>query len=183
MDPSGDRWRNGDRGYRVAARQGMGVAMISAFWHKLDEWMLRLAWLPSLVLLAAIILIMIQAADRRVPFQVLSVEPSSAKAGDMVTIRAKVWRDTSRHCSAVMARSIFDSEHVRYDFPIHRFSDEVIDAMEQATPGHLAVRVMVPHGASVGAAELVSVLEYRCNKVHALWPVEVTTRMPFTVLP
>jgi hypothetical protein len=33
-----------------------------------------------------------------------------------------------------------------------------------------------------GPAALVTSLEYRCNRVHSLWPIEVTTTFPFEVL-
>lgn len=153
-----------------------------AAFHRIDDVLLRLAWLPSVVLLAAAVLVLVQAADRKEPFQILSVEPASARPGDMVTIRASVWRDGARNCSAVMSRSVFDAQHVRWDYPIARFSDSMIDSMEAAAPGELRVSVVVPPTASPGLAQLVSVLEYRCNRVHAVWPIEVTTTMPFTVL-
>ena len=150
--------------------------------HRLDRLLLRMSWLPSLVLLVAFLLVLAQAADRSAPFAILSVEPAAARPGEMVVIRARVWRDTSRNCSASMSRSVFDAHRTRYDYPMMKFSDAVIDSMERATPGELLVSVMVPPGAAAGPADLVSVLEYSCNQVHALWPVEVTTVMPFTVL-
>lgn len=153
-----------------------------AFLHKVDDVLLRLAWLPSTVLLCAFVVVIVQAADRKPPFQILSVEPAEAKPGDMVTIRAKVWRDKSRNCSAVMSRSVFDATMVRFDYPVTRFSDAIIDRMEKDKPGELRVSIIVPPNASPGMADLVSVLEYRCNRVHAIWPIEVTTNMHFTVL-
>lgn len=157
--------------------------MMWRFLHRIDDVLLRLAWLPSVVLLCAMLIVIAQAADRKEPFQILSVEPAAARPGEMVTIRARVWRDGERNCSAVMSRSVFDAQSVRWDYPLTRFSDAMIDAMDAATPGELRVSVMVPPGAAVGTANLVSVLEYRCNRVHALWPIEVTTTMPFDVLP
>lgn len=150
--------------------------------HRIDDVLLRLSWVPSIVLLIALVLVLIQAADRKPPFQILSVEPASAKAGEVVTIRARVWRDKTRNCSVVMSRSVFDAESVRWDYPVARFTDELIDRMELATPSELRVSVMVPPSAVVGEAHLVSVLEYRCNRVHSIWPIEVTTVMPFAVV-
>lgn len=157
--------------------------MMMHAWHRIDDWMLRLAWVPSVVLILAMGLIAVQASDRKEPFQILSVEPAAARPGDMVTIRAKVWRDQSRNCSAVMSRSVLDAQSVRWDYPMTRFSDAMIDRMESLAPGELRVSIVVPSSASAGVAQLVSVLEYRCNRVHAIWPIEVTTTMPFTVLP
>lgn len=150
--------------------------------HRLDDVLLRWSWVPSFMLVLALCMVVLQAADRREPFDILSVEPASARPGEMVTITAKVRRDTSRDCSARMNRAVFDSTRARFDYPLMTFSHALIDSMELATPGELRVSVMVPPAAAPGLAELVSVLEYRCNRVHALWPIEVTTVMPFTVL-
>ena len=121
-------------------------------WHRIDDWMLRLSWVPSLVLVIAMGLIAVQASDRREPFQILSVEPAAARPGDMVTIRAKVWRDQSRNCSAVMSRSVLDAQAVRWDYPLTRFSDAMIDRMESLAPGELRVSIVVPSSASAGRA-------------------------------
>ena len=150
--------------------------------RRVDEILERLDWLPRIILLAAAVMVGIQAADRREPFEVLRVEPASARPGEIVTIYADVRRDVSRACSADLSRSVFDSRLVRFDYPQTRFSAEMIEEMERAHPGRLQVAVMVPPGAAAGPADLVNVLSYRCNQVHALWPIEVTTRMPFTVL-
>ena len=151
--------------------------------HRVDDVLMRLAWVPTVVLLSAFVLVLVQAADRDPPFQVLEVRPASARAGDVVTITARVWRDPDRRCSADMARSVFDSQHVRWDYPSATFSAEVIVGMEQNTPGEVRVALVVPSHAAPGTAEVVSTLQYRCNRVHALWPIEVTTVMPFEVIP
>lgn len=151
--------------------------------HWLDDFMQRLAWIPRVVLLAALALVLIQASDREPPFHLLSVEPAAARPGELVTITAHVRRDTARDCSASMSRSVFDSAGRRTDYPVARFSDALIDGMERKTPGLLKVSIVVPTNAAVGPAEVVSVLDYRCNRVHHFFPVEVTTVMPFEVLP
>jgi hypothetical protein len=183
MDPSSNRWRDSRGRYSHPPHQSVGIALMWAAFHRIDDALLRLAWLPSVVLLAAFVLVIVQASDRKEPFQILSVEPAEARPGETVTIRAQVWRDQSRNCSAAMSRSVFDATNVRWDYPLTKFSDAMIDRMESNAPGELKVSIMVPQSASSGTAHLVSVLEYRCNRVHAIWPIEVTTTMPFTVLP
>lgn len=155
------------------------AAMIDA----LDRLMRKLDWIPQWTLLIALGLVIFQAADRKPPFAILSVEPAIAKAGETVTITAEVWRDQGRNCSVQMSRSVFDARGHRSDYPVARFSDQVIDDIERRTPGMLKVSFVVPANAVPGTAELISVLDYRCNRVHALWPIEVTTRMPFEVVP
>ena len=157
--------------------------MIARVILRLDEVLLRWSWVPSAILLLAFAVGAGQAADRAPPSRVVRVEPAFARPGDVVVIKAKVWRDKSRNCSAVMSRSIFDASQTRFDYPVAKFSDHVIDKMESSTPGQLRVALVVSEHAAPGPADLVSVLDYRCNRVHAFWPIEVTTHMPFEVLP
>jgi hypothetical protein len=161
----------------------MGRAVTYKWLHRFDDVLMRLAWVPTVVLLSAFVLVLVQAADRDPPFQLLEVNPASARAGDVVTITARVWRDPDRRCSAEMSRSVFDSQHVRWDYPTAAFSASLIESMEQRSPSELRVSVVVPPNAAIGTAELISMLQYRCNRVHALWPIEVTTVMPFEVIP
>jgi hypothetical protein len=158
-------------------------AAAKTFLHRIDDTMQTLAWIPRLMILVAVVLVAVQAADREPPFAVLSVEPAQARAGEPVVITAKVKRDMSRDCSVSMSRSLFDSSGARVDYPLARFSDAAIDLMERVGPGMLRVSIVVPINASVGPANLVSVLDYRCNRVHSLWPIEVTTYLPFDVIP
>jgi hypothetical protein len=160
MGTSSSGWGHGGRRRGAAALEGHPM---TAFLHRVDVALVRLAWLPRLVLLVAVVMVVIQAMDRHPPFEVLSVEPVSARAGEVVTITAKVRRDT--------------------DYPVVMFSDAMIDNMHRMAPGVLRVSIVVPSNAAPGAASLVSVLRYRCNRTHALWPIEVTTELPFTVAP
>jgi hypothetical protein len=159
------------------------MSRFSKFFHQLDDALQAMAWVPRLMLIVAMVLIVWQATDREPPFHVVSVEPAHAHPGEVVVITARVKRDTTRNCSATMSRSIYDSTGARADYPVTRFSDSMIDMMEKETPGMLRVALLVPMQATSGPARLVSVLDYRCNRVHSLWPIEVTTIMPFEVLP
>lgn len=154
-----------------------------AFLHRIDGVMVRLAWVPRIMILIAVVLVIIEASDREPPLQLLSVEPAAARAGETVIITSRVWRDGTRNCSAHRSRSMFDAASVRYDYPAAVFSDAAIDRVERETPGLLRVAVVLPLSAAPGPASVVSVTQYRCNRVHALWPIDVTTVMPFTVLP
>jgi hypothetical protein len=157
--------------------------MMWRVFHRVDALLERLSWVPSLVLLIALVVILIQITDRRPPFEIRHVEPAFARAGEALTLHAEVWRDVDRKCSAEMSRYVFDANGARWDYPVSMFSSSIISRMEQATPGALKVAIIVPVGAAPGRAELVSVLSYRCNRAHALWPIEVTTHMPFIILP
>ena len=122
--------------------------------------------------------------DRDAPFAVLSVEPAAARPGELVTIRANVRRDVHRKCSVSFSRAIFDRHGTRVeDLGGNVFTAGMIEELERRTPGRLAVRIRVPADMEPGQGELVSSLEYTCNRTHVLLPIPVVTTMPFTVLP
>jgi hypothetical protein len=135
------------------------------------------------IIAAAVCVVIYYAADREPPFSVVSVEPAAARPGEFVTIQARVERQVNRKCSAEFARYIFDAQGTRYDISTGTASAELVSRMERDTPGLLKVSVLVPPSASPGKAHLVTVLDYACNRTHRLAPIQVTTDMPFEVLP
>lgn len=180
MDACSDSGGHGSGGRSAETVEGNAVM---AFLHRIDRVMVRLAWVPRIMILVAVVLVLFEASDRKPPFQLLSVEPAAARPGESVVITSRVWRDGSRDCSAHRSRSMFDAASVRYDYPVAMFSDAAIDRVERETPGLLRVAVVLPLSATPGPANVVSVTQYRCNRTHAVWPIDVTTVMPFTILP
>ena len=183
MDTGRSSWNHRNRGCAAAHSERFERSLMWRVFHRLDAVLERLSWLPSLVLLIALIIVIVQLADRRPPFKLLHADHASAHAGEAVVFRADVWRDPSRRCSVTMSRSLFDGAGARWDYPISNFSQDLIARMERDTPGEMRAAIVVPPGAMPGDSELVSVLSYRCNRVHALAPIEVTTHIPFTILP
>ncbi len=135
------------------------------------------------IILAALCLVIYYASDRSPPFAVLSVEPSAASPGEFVTIKAKVRRDTDRACNAEFSRYLFDASGARFDMGHAITSAEMISSIERMNPGGLTIKFQVPPSAAPGAALLQTVLDYKCNRTHNVWPITVTADMPFTVLP
>ena len=148
---------------------------------KIDDLSKQLMWLCNLTLMLGIAAIVWFASERSPPFVMLSVEPATARPGDYLTIRAAVKRDITRECSAQFSRFIFDSSGARYDIGASTSSAEMIRTMEIKTPGQLVVTFKLPDNISPGPSNLTTVLEYRCNKVHRFWPIDVTLHMPFVV--
>jgi hypothetical protein len=135
------------------------------------------------ILLCGFLLVLYYAADRAPPFAVLSVEPAEARAGDYITIKAHVRRDADRRCDAEYSRYLFDATGARFDMGRSITSAEMISSLERKSPGGLTISFHVPPSAAVGPALLQTVLDYKCNRLHRLMPITVTTDMPFTVLP
>lgn len=141
-------------------------------------------WAARVVLIVAATLIAVQAADRAEPFEVLSYEPISGRPGETVVIRAAVRRDIDRGCAASMSRSFFDATNARFDIDTAAFTPQFLAQMEARTPGRMAPTLTIPTAAAPGVGELVSNLDYVCNRVHSWgWPIHVTTRIYVTVLP
>jgi hypothetical protein len=165
-------------GRAIASREGI---VVTVKW--LDHFAERFLWAAKAMIFVSLGLLVLYAADREPPFEVLSVEPAEARPGDQITIYASVRRDVSRGCSAEFSRYVFDARGMRHDMGTSIASAQMIADMQRRTPGQLIVTFQVPANASPGQARLDSVLHYRCNKVHSLWPIDVTTSLPFMVLP
>ena len=156
---------------------------MTALLARIDAFLQRIVIVAQLTIFAALIVVMVQALDREPPFHLLSVEPAAAKPGETVRLRMAVTRDITRPCSASFSRYVVDSEATRYFLDASQASRKLIEAIELRTPGRLDVAFKVPDASAIGPATLITSLEYTCNKVHYLWPIEVTMTAPFEVLP
>ena len=149
----------------------------------LDQWLQRWMWLANLTILLSFVIIATYAADRAPPYKILESEPMEVVRGQTGVFKAKVWRDPGRTCSADFSRFIFDSTGARHDLGNSMATAKMIADMEKRTPGHLTLAIEMPPGLAPGPASMITTLHYKCNKVHSIWPIEVTTSLPFTVLP
>lgn len=121
--------------------------------------------------------------DRTPPIKLLSSIDSQALPGSYIVIHAKVKRDLTRHCAVDYSRYMYDGAGVRYDLQgTTTLTEEAIQLTDKITPDALRLGFVVPQSAHPGPASLVSVLEYRCNPLHRIWPIEMVFTMPFTVL-
>ena len=151
--------------------------------HAIDRVAKHFLWVAQMMIAVGVIITIGYAFDRDPPFRVIRVQPAAARAGDFVTIDAEVMRESERMCSAEFSRFIYDSTLARYDIGSSVMSAEMIARLESSHPGRLRVSVKLPENIATGPAHLDTVLVYRCNAVHRIWPIDVTTALPFTVLP
>ena len=182
MDRSDFSGRNGGVGRGPSAVHTLPRPVVHMA-RLIDDLAQRLLWVANITIVLGVGAVAWFALDRDPPFAVLSVDPASAKAGEWVTIRSQVRREVDRNCSADFSRFVFDSGGSRYDLGTSSATAEMIRVMERKSPGVLAITIRLPDGMQAGSADLTTALQYRCNKVHYLWPIEVTTHMPFRVLP
>lgn len=149
----------------------------------IDHIATRMQWLAKCLVVFGLLAVAWFALDRDAPFEVYAVEPAQARPGEIITIRANVRRDVDRYCSADMTQFIMDSEKKRFDLGISHASADLITELDRQAPGKLILTMRLPVAMAYGEADLYSSISYRCNKVHALWPIEVTTQIPFMVVP
>lgn len=150
--------------------------------HFVDGLAHRFIWMAQAMIVGSLAIVAYYSMDREPPFEVLSVHPAFALPGEYVTIVASVSRDTKRNCSADFSRYLFDASRTRFDLGTQSASAEMIRSMEDRDPGTLRISFLVPKTAAPGFAWVETAIKYSCNKVHNIWPIEVTTRMPFTIL-
>lgn len=146
--------------------------------------MFRLVWIPVIVIFAGLVQVVVWSIDRRPPFAIVAVQPAGGKPGSSIVIDASVRRDRSRQCSARFTRQIYDSAGVRYDMEGDQLATAaMVDRAEKMAPGRLLLSIDIPPSVRPGSAVMLTSLAYVCNPVQVLWPIEVTSAIPFEVLP
>ena len=143
------------------------------------------------VVIGALVLVVYYAMDREPPFEMLSVEPAEARAGDWVSISMKVKRDPSRECDAQISRFMIDSTGAEIHIGNISRSAESFRLLELQSPGEWRTRLRVPSFMPPGKSLFRADNQYVCNKTQKLligkfawlWPIRSTTEVPFTVLP
>lgn len=144
----------------------------------------RFMWLAVLMMLASLAQIVGWALDREPPFRSISYTATPAQAGGVMQIDRTVHRDVERHCSAEFSRYIFDSKGRRADIAGGQYmSLDQRRALERRAPGRLSEVIPIPLGLAPGPATIYTVLQYRCNPIHALWPIELLGVLEVEILP
>ena len=172
------------------------VSRIRAVAHsvavKLTEIATQTVALAQVLIATAILVFAWGMMDREPPFTLISVSPSSARPGDLVTIKAKVKRDIERQCDAEFSRYLFALTpgpdlgapiETRFVLGSSMAPHSMIAMMEKTWPGGLVISERVPETVLAGPAKITADINYVCNKGHRLWPITVHMEMPFTVLP
>lgn len=184
MDSRSGPWRNGRVGLGCAARQGRrcGWAAGGEVMTRVSRWLHKSIMIAWVINVLGIVGLCYWGLDRTAPFRVIE-QPRDlrGRAGDTIKADIVVHR-VLRGCDVSFTRYVFDSRGVRFDQQgVNHMSAETIEQMDMDAPGHLIVAFEVPHNAAPGRAYLVTSLAYVCNPVHYLFPIQVSTRLPFTI--
>ena len=124
------------------------------------------------------------ALDRTPPFVLLDYTVLNATRGETAYINATVERDTGRDCTVNFVHYLIDTNKTKHNIGGTQYmTASALRQMERDMPDSLRLAVRIPADVPVGPATLVTALEYRCNPMHALWPIDVLLEMQLKVLP
>jgi hypothetical protein len=149
---------------------------------RIEHAMHVLRWLPYSVIFLALFQVALWAADRRPPFTVLegTIVPPTV-AGGVLRIEGKVIRDLTRNCNLFVTQWVEDRVGFRHYLASVEMQAESIRKLEEISPGLTRYAPALPPGIPAGSAVYHAESQYACNPVHALWPITIITRIPFTV--
>ena len=124
------------------------------------------------------------ALDRSPPFVMHEYTVLNATRGETAYVNATVERDVGRGCTVNFVRYLIDANKARHDIGGTQYmTAAALQQMERDMPDSLRLAVRIPADAPVGPATLVTALEYRCNPMHSLWPIDVLMLIDLKVLP
>lgn len=151
---------------------------------KLTSWLERYIIVSWMILAATLVVSAYWAFDRTPPFVLGEYSVFNARAGETAMINAVVSRNTGRNCTVTFSRYLMDSQRIRHDLGGTQYmTAAALQQMERDMPDSLRLAVKIPSDMPGGRANLITALEYRCNPVHAAYPIDVLLEMPLQVLP
>ena len=124
------------------------------------------------------------ALDRTPPFVMTNYTVFNSSRGETAYVNATVERDVGRDCTVNFVRYLIDANKARHDIGGTQYmTAAALRQMERDMPDSLRLAVRIHADVPAGPATLVTALEYRCNPLHALWPMDVLLEMQLEVLP
>lgn len=151
---------------------------------KITHWMQRYIIVSWAIIAAAALVAGYWALDRTPPFVLNSYTVFNASAGQTAFINAVVERNTGRNCNVTFTRYLIDAQRIRHDIGGTQYmTSAALHQMERDMPDSLRLAVKLPADMPTGPANLVTALEYRCNPVHGVYPMDVLLEMALEVLP
>lgn len=112
--------------------------------------------------------------DTSPPFEMLRYTLPPVAPGMWTTLKAKVKRNLDRNCSVDFNRYFFDSNGERFDISTNQHMNaSAVRELDNQRPGELLFQFQVPYTAAHGPATLVTSLDYVCNPLHTLHPIQI----------
>lgn len=122
--------------------------------------------------------------DRTPPFEMYTYTINKPVQGGSMEVHGIVRRDLDRKCSVKYTRMMYDSSGRRFwETPELSMSYSALSDMDAKMRSRLELIVSIPDDAPVGSVTMITDLQYKCNPIHALWPIQVTTSVETEILP
>ena len=147
--------------------------------HQLAQRYWRITWLLMLAWPAW------WALDRAPPFRQLAPATYTAvrPGGTTVIVLPSVERDLDRDCNVHWSQHLYDGAGTRHNLAGGYQTANGLIEQAQRMGATLRMAVPISAAAAPGQALWVSQLEYRCNPMHVLAPIEVQLSVSFEISP
>lgn len=150
---------------------------------RLTSWLERYIFVSWMILAGTGIIALYWALDRSPPFVLGTYTVFNAPPGETMFLNANVERASERDCAVRFSRYLVDSNKVRHEIvPAGFMLSTALKDLERESPNQLRIALRVPVAAAPGPGALVTNLEYQCNPLHSVWPIDVLLRMDIEVL-
>lgn len=151
---------------------------------RLTSWLERYLMVSWAVIAVCAAVAIYWTLDRTPPFELRGYTIPPTPLGETAHVTASVRRDMTRGCSVSVTRYFVDSQKVKHAVGATTYmTPGALGQMQRDTPDQYRGAFKVPDDAALGEGTLVTALEYRCNPVHAMWPIDYLMEMQMEVLP
>ena len=147
--------------------------------HQLAQRYWRITWLLMLAWPAW------WSLDREPPFRQLAPATYTAvrPGGTTVIVLPSVERDLDRDCNVHWSQHLYDGQGTRHNLASGYQTSAGLIEQAQRMGATLRMAVPISSAAAPGQALWVSQLEYRCNPIHTIAPIEVQVSVSFEISP
>lgn len=138
----------------------------------------------GLVGLIVSVQLLVWSIERSPPTRFVEYYVAPVKPGKSTTVYETVERDKNRPCSATYTRLLFDSTGTRFDLTggEQHTNAAARERIALLTPGRLNYAVKVPQEAAAGKATVITTMNYVCNPVHEIFPIESVINVTLEIL-
>lgn len=151
---------------------------------RITSWLERYIIVSWMIIAGAGLVALYWGADRTPPFVLSDYTVIDAGRGETAYVDASVKRDVGRNCTVTFVRYLVDVNKVRHDIGATQYmTAAALEQMERDMPKSLKLAVRIPNDVPVGHAQLITALEYRCNPMHLIAPIDVLLKMDLKILP
>lgn len=149
----------------------------------IDRWLLRLWWVPTIMLSSTLGVLVYWAAERTPPIELVHMPSVAGKRGDVIRFMPIVERDVGRDCDVVAQHTLIDGSGFAIALPPIQLDSWMVRQREHHLPGVVPIEIPVPTRASPGLGSYEAVITYTCNPVHKVWPIKVYWSAQVRILP